>query len=194
MAYDKSFYEMYADYLTEKSVRASHDFIFRQFLEIAGSNLHVIDLGCGLGEYFQYGSFTRYVGVDKNNLGDGFRLIKEDYYDLDKVKDGLSLYLVVPNILVSLFSIECFYSVPDKYAFYERIFKEFPSIEFGLVSGFFYESKRNQETVGEAGGIVSHQTIEDPSLYISEVFTESRLHLKTPSKMFGPDVIEVWKI
>ncbi len=58
----------------------------------------------------------------------------------------------------------------------------------------FYESKRDLETVGETGGIVSHQTIEDPAKYISEAFSEFRIHMRTPSRMFGEDVIEVWKI
>ena len=193
MAYDKGFYEMYAEYLKEESVRISHDLVFRQFQKITGSGHSVLDLGCGLGEYGQYGQWLGgYTGVDKNYLGGKFRLIQADYHDLDKVKAGLR-DLYPPNTFVSLFSVECFHSASEKYAFYNKIFKTFPSIQFGLTGGFFYESKRGQETVGEAGGIVSYQTIEDQSLYISDVFTELRIHLKTPSKMFGQDVVEVWK-
>ena len=76
---------------------------------------------------------------------------------------------------------------------YEKVFAQFSSINFGLVVGLFYESKRGLEIVEETGGITSHQTIEDPSLFVSDVFTELRVHLRTPSAMFGQDVIEVWK-
>ena len=201
MAYDKSFYEKYADYLKEETVRKSHDVAFEQFRRIASGivseSLTILDLGCGLGEYCKYGEygelFRSYVGVDKNDYSGGkFRLIIEDYHDLDKVK--AECFDHYPRTaFVSLFSVECFHNAQEKYWFYERIFDVFPTIKFGLVSGFFYESKRSQETVGETGGIISYQTIEDPLLYISDVFIESRMYLKTPSKMFGDDVIEVWK-
>ena len=94
---------------------------------------------------------------------------------------------------ISLFSVECCQLATIKYDLYNRIFSEFPTIGYGLVGGFFYQSKRDQESVSETGEIISYQTIEDPSLYISNLFTELRIHLHTPSKMFGQDVIEVWK-
>jgi hypothetical protein len=193
MPYDKNFYEMYAKYLKEKNVRANHDFVFRQFKKMTEEFLFVVDLGCGLGEYHQYGLPFSYVGFDVNNLGGDFLLVQTDYHDFDMLKAGLHLRMI-PNVFVSLFSIECFHSADDKYALYRRIFETFPSIRFGLVGGFFYENKRGQEKVIEEGHIVSYQTIEDPSLYISDRFTEFRFHIHTPSKMFGPDVVEVWKI
>ena len=193
MAYDKGFYERYERYLKEESVRASHDLVFRQFEKVAGERLYVVDLGCGLGEFCQYGLPYSYVGVDLNYIGGHFRLIKTDYHDLDAVKARLYPYLT-PNAFVSLFSIECFHSAAEKYTLYRKIFETFPTIQFGLAGGFFYESKRGQETVGETGNIVSYQTIEDPVLYISDIFAEFRLHIRTPSQMFDSDVIEVWKI
>ena len=98
-----------------------------------------------------------------------------------------------PTAFVSLFSTELGHSPEEKYALYERIFARIPKLLYGLVGGFFYESKRGQEAVEEAGEIVSHQTIEDSSRHISKAFFEFRLHMHTPSKMFGEDVVEVWK-
>lgn len=192
MGYDPNFYKRYAEYLKEDNVRTSHDFAFSQFERLAGKKLWFVDLGCGLGEYWKHGSPFAYTGVDVNDPKVGFKFIQGDYHDLRALKLELSRNRIT-NAFVSLFSIECFHSAPEKYAFYHRVFEVFPSIRFGLVSGFFYESKRNQETVGETGGIVSYQTIEDQSLYVSNVFTELRMHIRTPSQMFGQDVVEVWK-
>ena len=193
MAYDKEFYDRYREYLREESVRRCHDFAFRQFKKLTDEFLFVVDLGCGLGEYYRYGQPSSYVGFDMNDLGGKFTLVQADYRDLHMLRAGLHLRMI-PNTFVSLFSVECFYSAVEKYAFYQSIFETFPSIKFGLVSGFFYESKRNQEKVEEAGEIVSYQTIEDSSRFISDIFTELRISIATPSKMFGPDVVEVWKI
>lgn len=127
------------------------------------------------------------------------RLIQTDYHDLETLSRILRSGSVMPslpftpNAFVSLFSVECFHSTPEKYEFYEKIFKTFSTIEFGLVGGFFYEGRRGEEKVGETGNIVSYQTIEKPWKYTSNWFTEFRMHIRTPSKMFGPDVVEVWK-
>ncbi len=191
MAYDQNFYRMYQAYLLEETVRASHDKAFEHFRRFTQPmSLLVVDLGCGLGEYSLYGSYTKYVGIDVNDAGQVKSFVHADYH----TSSFLKLLPFVPTAFVSLFSIECFHSAADKYALYNRIFFDIPSIKHGLVGGFFYESKRGLETVGETGDIVSYQTIEDPSRYISEAFSESRIHLRTPSKMFGDDVIEVWKI
>lgn len=148
------------------------------------------DLGCGIGEYSLFGHYKDYAGIDLNNAGEIRNFVQADYHDLGFV----GRLPFGPTAFVSLFSIECCHSADKKYALYEKIFAEVPTIEYGLAGGFFYESKRNLETVGEAGGLISHQTIEDPSKHISESFDEFRLHIRTPSKMFGEDVVEVWKI
>ncbi len=199
MAYDPDFYRMYAEYLKEVTVRASHNRAFNQFQRLARGDLQVVDFGCGLGEFWQYGAPARYIGVDVNDiegLRGNFQLIQTDYHDLQglsrMLRRGFTLPFL-PNAFVSLFSVECFHSVQERYELYGEVFETFPTIKFGLVSGFFYESKRGQETVGETGGIVSHQTIEDPWLHSSGLFTELRMHIRTPSRMFGQDVVEVWK-
>ena len=191
MAYDESFYRLYLDYLKEKTVRRSHNRAFEAFQKFTRpDSMLVMDIGCGLGEYSMHGHYADYAGIDLNNVGQIKSFVQADYHDFGFV-DELPFR---PTAFVSLFSIECCHSAERKYALYERIFTDIPSIKYGLVGGFFYESKREFETVGETGGIISYQTIEDPSHYISGTFLELRVHLQTPSKMFGKDVIEVWKI
>ncbi len=191
MPYDENFYCMYRKYLQESTVRRNHDAIFRLFASLVHPVLpQVMDLGCGVGEYAMYDPHhTAYVGIDLNNSGEVKSFIRRDYTALD-FSHRLPFS---PNAFISLFSIECCHPVKTRYALYEKIFTAFPSIRFGLASGFFYESKRNETTVGETGDIVSYQTIESPADYISNVFTELRSYIRTPSRMFGQDVIEVWK-
>jgi len=150
-----------------------------------------MDLGCGIGEYATYDQHhAAYVGIDLNNTGSITHFVQVDYLKLDFG----NLLPFLPNAFISLFSIECFHSAKNKYTLYNRLFSAFPTVKCGLVGGFFYESRRNQETVSEAGEIVSYQTIEDPSLHISDLFTELRIYIRTPSQMFGNDVVEVWKL
>ena len=191
MPYDENFYRIYREYLQEWIVRNNHDHIFSIFASLLlPDSPRVIDLGCGIGEYATYDlRYTAYIGIDLKNTGSVTSFVQADYLKLDF--EGLLPFS--PNAFVSLFSIECFHSAESKYALYNRLFSVFPAVKCGLVGGFFYESRRNQEVVSEAGEIVSYQTIEDPSLHISNLFTELRIHIRTPSQMFGNDVIEVWK-
>src|SRR3989344_4007285 len=105
---------------------------------------------------------------DLEGLRGNFQLVPTDYHDLKEIHRRLKYPDVVPkkwhlpNAFVSLFSVECFHPAQERYELYGKVFETFSTIEFGLVSGFFYEGKREQETVDETGGIVSHQTIEDP--------------------------------
>jgi len=192
MPYDENFYRIYRRYLEESTVRRSHDHVFTLFASLLFPDRpRVIDLGCGIGEYALYDVYhTEYVGVDLNNTGEVKKFIEADYMALGF---GRSVPFL-PNAFISSFSIECCHGVEQKYNFYNRVFSLFPTVHCGLVGGFFYESKRDNDVVSETGGIESHQTIEDPSLHISDLFTELRIHLRTPSKMFGADVIEVWKL
>ena len=191
MPYDESFYRRYREYLEEPVVRRNHDHIFKLFANLVlPEKLKVMDLGCGIGEYHIYDlRHSAYIGVDRKDTGNIPNFVEADYTAPD-----FNRHLpFTPNAFLSSFSIECCYLASAKYTIYNKLFWAFPCIRYGLAGGFFYESKRNQETVLETGDIVSYQTIEDPSLYISETFTELRAHLRTPSKMFGEDVVEVWK-
>src|SRR3989344_2345302 len=191
MPYDENFYRMYREYLQERIVRSNHDHMFSLFASLLlPDSPRVMDLGCGIGEYAIYDRrHAAYVGIDLNNTGSVTPFVQADYLKLDFG----NLLPFIPNAFISLFSIECFHTAKSKYTLSNRFFSAFPTVKFGLVGGFFYESRRNQETVSEAGEIMSYQTIEDPSLYISDLFTELRIHLRTPSQMFGSDVVEVWK-
>ena len=192
MPYDENFYRMYREYLQERIVRSNHDHMFSLLASLLlPDSPHVMDLGCGIGEYTTYDRrHLAYVGIDLNNTGSVTPFVQADYLKLD-FRNFLPF---IPNAFISLFSIECFHTAKSKYILYNRLFSVFPAIKCGLVGGFFYESRRNQETVSEAGEIVSYQTIEDQSLHISPLFTELRIHIRTPSQMFGNDVIEVWKL
>ena len=191
MPYDENFYRMYRQYLQEPIVRRNHDHVFALFASLLlPEKPRVMDLGCGIGEYATFDSHhTAYAGVDLNNTGNVANFVQADYRALD-FKEELSF---APNAFISLFSIECCHPAIAKYAFYEKLFKAFPWIQCGLAGGFFYESRRDKETVSETGDIVSFQSTEDPAQHISGIFTELRLHLRTPSAMFGQDVVEVWK-
>lgn len=191
MPYDENFYRMYLEYLREPTVRRNHSHMFVLFASLLlPDSPRVMDLGCGLGEYATYDPHhTAYTGIDLNNTGNVAQFIQADYTALD----FKHLLPFLPNAFISLFSTECCHPVEKKYDLYHRLFATFPAIRRGLASGFFYESRRSEEVVSETGEIVSFQTIEDPSRHISDLFTELRIHLRTPSQMFGGDVIEVWK-
>jgi hypothetical protein len=81
----------------------------------------------------------------------------------------------------------------DKYAFYEKIFMEY-DIQMALVAGFYYRNRIQEDKVTETGGIVSYQSIEDQRNYPCNNFIEMRTYIDVPSKMFGDDVVEVWKL
>jgi hypothetical protein len=203
VAYDIEFFAQYAKYLKEPIVRHNHNQVFRWFynmseplVRVAGTpkffNHSVIDLGCGLNEFGQYGISSYYVGVDlaPSRIDNTFMHVQADY---TKDENLWSKLPYKPNTFVSLFSAECCLNVQDRYALYRRLFAN-PDIKCGLSSGFYYKSKRHEETVGETGGIQSFQTIDDIGSDVVLDVQEVRLIMETPSKMFGPDVVEVWKV
>ncbi|MDE1855161.1 MAG: class I SAM-dependent methyltransferase [Candidatus Micrarchaeota archaeon] len=192
VSYSSDFYRMYADYLREGLVRKNHDNIFAGFGRFTQQEpLYVVDLGCGLGEYELHGHYAGYTGIDLNNATSRKRnFVQADYTKLD----FFERLPFKPNAFVSLFSTELMLNAKDKYAFYERIFTDVASIQYGLVSGFIYENRADLEKVVEPGGVVSYQSIENPARHTSGAFAEARIYKRTPSKMFGGDVVEVWKM
>lgn len=177
--YDQEFYGAYREYLREPGVRSVHDWVFDVFVQHVGHQWTsgVVDLGCGLQEF---GSYVRdltpwcYIGLDKNGY--------PSWDFADPVPEA--------DIFVSLFAAECVLG-PAKYEFYKRAFAE-SGAEYGLVSGFYYRGREHETLIPETGGIVSYQTVEPQPMH-SE-FREWRLVVSCPSRMFGPDVVEVWKI
>jgi len=193
MVYDQSFYQAYKSYLAEATVRRAHDWL----LKIASDNpdfKNVVDFGCGeFNEFLVHGRPEKYIGVDVNVSSQDTkqRVIHADY------RNAANLAKLIqpdaPTAFVSLFSTEITAPFEDNYCFYERIFRDIPTIRSGLVSGFYYESKKGQNPIGETGGIQSYQTLENIEDVSSDTFEERRVILPVPSAMFGQDVFEIWK-
>lgn len=193
MGYDQDFYNAYKSYLAEPRVRAAHDSIFA-FASLNPSFQNVVDFGCGaFNEFLVYAKPLKYVGIDVNvSPEEGKRrLIKADYRKIDNLKNIVNPDL--PTAFVSLFSTEITAQIYKNYEFYEKVFRELTTIKSGLVSGFYYVSKKSRNPIEEAGGIVSYQTLENIEDFNSKIFNEKRVILPVPSKMFGEDVFEVWK-
>jgi hypothetical protein len=199
MSYNKSFYERYADYLKEKSVREAHDWIFSLFTYKWKDGERYpfgdyIDLGCGkCNEFFHYYRHGYYMGVDLNADENNRKIImrRGDYRDKKFLKSVMDEN---HGAFVSLFSSEITAPYEENYKLYNWIFKTFPNIRAGLVSGFYYEKRKHSVRIRETGDIISFQSIENYSDCKRIGYTEKRIYLPVPSKMFGPDVVEVWKI
>jgi hypothetical protein len=183
--YNEDFYDNYKDYLKEPTVRKVHDRMLNLFVKLfpLDEELNVIDFGCGLCEYHQFGAYDNYIGIDQIKLAP--HVVQGDYIKIGKINIGN----FEPSAFVSLFSIEC--CLKEKYEFYRKIFRENENIQAGLLSGFYYEERKDSEIVVETGGIKSYQTIEKQEIWPE--FIEMRVYERVPSKMFGHDVVEVWK-
>ena len=197
--YDKEFYKAYEKYLKEPFVRQQHDFafsVFRPIQESIGAP-SIIDLGCGKSqEYLNYHKTKGfwYTGIDQN-VGNSNRvwgkvLKKGDYRDkafLRKViNDG-------HNLFISLFSSELGASYEENYGFYNWLFRSFPSLKAGMVSGLYHANRKDENPMIANGNKVYQTTeaIEEPQRI---GYTENRIILQVPSKFFGPHEVEVWKI
>lgn len=195
MAYDAAFFALYKVYLGETLVRSTHDAMFDMlFSHLSPAKPRILDLGCGVGELVNFypAKDYAYYGVDVESHGPHCSA------ELDYTSDDLYRLLPQtpfrPNCFVSLFSAECCLSANAKYELYGNFFADWPTITCGLVSGFYYRNRVAQVKVAEAGGIESYQTIERATDYGSSLFTEFRCEMAVPSRMFGDDVVEVWKL
>jgi hypothetical protein len=183
--YQDAFYKQYeAEFIKDPSVRKAHDWIF----SIADKNWDfrdVLDLGCGEAQEFRrFGPAGRYCGVDSTAKAANVRL---DYRRMD-----WRAWPVCATAFVSLFSVEITSTPSANYRLYEQLFTH-KNIGSGLVSGFYYTDRKNENPVKEVGGVTSFQTLESVEDVVSPVFTETRIVLPVPSAMFGPNVVEVWK-
>jgi hypothetical protein len=194
MGYNDNFYIEYKKYLREPDVRAAHGKMFRLFdlILLNGiSKTKIVDLGCGVCEFthHEFRNKNNYFGIDKNNFDNREDVIIGDYLNLNLLDETP----FKPDVFISLFSTENMMPAQEKYKFYEELFKKVPTLEFGMVAGFFYKSHKTDYVVQETGEIVSYQSIEAQKDYDSSIFWEIRTHIDVPSKMWGPDVVEVWK-
>jgi hypothetical protein len=199
MTHDSNFYKVYAEYLKEPRVRKVHDRVLFLANYLDYSFKRVIDLGCGQGNEFRHHCWVGsnddglYVGIDHNvelSIGSHVKTLPADYRKIDTISSFIEKYELTSA--VSLFSIECTASCAENYAFYEQLFRN-TKIKSMLSSGFYYSHAKNQETIIENGNIL-YQTIENIESVVSSVFGETRIIVLCPSKLFGEDVIEVWKI
>ena len=195
MPYDDKFFEAYREYLKEPLVRTVHDSMFRVLEKhLAPLWPRVLDLGCGVGEFANFYNCKcelngghAYFGVDLQSHGSHCSAVADYTKELPSLPFN-------PNCFISLFSVECCLDANSKYGLYNRAFKDLPSVSCALVSGFYYRSRASFERVQEVGGIESYQTIEQAIQHPSSVFSEFRNTVAVPSKMFGDDVVEVWKL
>jgi hypothetical protein len=189
MGYDAKFYKAYSDFLKDRSVRKAHEFVL-MIVATQADFSDVIDLGCGqCQEFRRYGGCAYYKGIDLN-AEDHLGIVKGNYRDWLTLRREISKK---QKSFVSLFSSEITAPYQENYKLYSFIFKTFPHIKYGLVSGFYYKSRKHQNPILETGSITRYQTLESIEDCKRVDFTERRIILPVPSKMFGKDVIEVWK-
>ena len=197
--YDSAeFWDQYAQFLEESRGRHRSAVTSLTFRKTRPRS--VLDLGCGAWNsafdlLYESPSTTKpfsYLGVDLPTVPNdgGHSLLRCDYRrDLGLIQRACAMD--PPNVFVSFFSTELSANAEDNLALYHKLFEVFP-IDWALVSGFFYSDHPGEETVMEAGGLRSYQTISD--LYIGDTFTERRLTLPAPSSLFGPSVVEVFRL
>jgi hypothetical protein len=198
--YGQDFYERYAEYLDEPVVREMHGWVIGTLVE-NGFRDRVLDLGCGRSrEFRRHCEPNAYLGMDVNaeqcypETVDR-QSVRCDYRTCLDNSDTLRLIQAFrPWAFVSLFSSEIMDAPKQNYKFYARLFTEIPHIQRGLVSGFYYASRKDLALVEEAGGVRSYQTLEHMESVQSKVFEERRVTIHVPSKMFGDDVYEIWKL
>lgn len=184
------FWAAYAEYV--KETRAVHQ---RVTTLLTGHRplTAIVDLGCGrTKEALRLFSPLRYIGVDADPAVGAD--ITMNYRDVE----GLRLAMKHPNLetlrhpstFVSLFSTELTASPEVNTEYYAKLFNTFPSLRRGVVAGFYYSRRRTEPTVSEAGGLTSWQSIGD----LTVSMRETRVALRVPSKLFGDDVVEVWRL
>lgn len=197
---DNDFWIAYGEYLDESRDRhlAAVNALFEgEGLPVTGRR--ILDLGCGkFQEARSLLAPKDYLGVDVDPPEDLFGF-KADYRKewgivadtaLNPSKGDDALF---PDLIVSLFSVEITASAEPNRELYELAFRDVPTVKHILSAGFYYTDKTGHNPVEEAGGLKSWQTLDllDPH---NKVFSESRLYVPAPSKLFGPNVVEVWKL
>lgn len=208
------FWKAYGEYLEESAGR--HQKALDALNVFADSPLlwrrHVLDLGCGKHASASWlTDAKRYLGVDVDppdrpaklyvHNPTQYNFFKADY------RDDLGIIIdtamnpwgndepLFPELVTSLFSIEITDISDNNYAIYQELFRHLPMLKYIVASGFYYTDKTLEIWVEEAGGLKSFQTIDplcpEPE---DEDFTEYRVYLPAPSTLFGPNVVEVWKL
>ena len=187
---DEGFWQAYEEFVKESLPRheAAVDLLYYNGRNYFDEDV-LLDLGCGKSnEAHRLIDAWSCMEVDSNDVGAMYQL---DYRtQLPEIINKTKLF--EPTIVSSLFSIEITAPAEDNYKLYETLFNEVKSLKTGLVSGFYYTDKMNENPVEEVGGLKSYQTLDLMSEH--KLFSEKRLYVPAPSKLFGPNVIEVWKL
>jgi hypothetical protein len=190
-----NFYELYKSYLAEERVRTVHDAVLQAAMGHPALQ-RVVDLGCGQGnEFFHYGQPALYVGLDQNAapLHEAHRIRwKADYRDVHFIQEIVGTYDL--TAAVSLFSTELTWPPTANQRYYEELFGQ-TRIQAIFVAGGYAEHAEGEETILEAGNLVSYQTFGGfAGLAPTSVFDETRICVACPSTMFGEDIIEVYRL
>ena len=165
---------------------------------------YVIDLGCGrlhLGASLFADWGYDYIGVDlePQHLDgdddpvsfekaiaedrDSYSVVQADYRDLP-------WHLVSSHsVVVSLFSTELYLDDPDE--LYQRIFKV-AGVRAIVAAGVLYRGHEEANRIFE-GDVPVRQT-KAACEKSNPLWRETRICCNVPSTMFGPDVIEVWRV
>lgn len=201
--YTKHFYDRYRGHLTEPHVRYTHDAMFKilDSLHPALGHMKVIDFGCGTGEFDKYHKeHSFYTGIDSSpDAGSDLRIWSggSGLITADFLEDGWQKQIDFnPTVFVGLFSTEIVMPPEQRYKFYKKVFLDFPSIKLGMVSGFYYDSKKHDSVIEEksdAGIFTVYQTVESQGAFQNNIFDELRCYRNVPSELWGEDLVEVWK-
>ncbi len=197
MSYDtEQFWEQYRAYKTETA--EVHEQAFQLCL-VASAVLwmdsdRLVNLGSGpdpepmfKGRGFSVLSVDPQLGnkTDEDNLTLG--------YEDDAFISEVSARTGEPFLVTSFFSTEVVLAPERSRELYDGLFRV--GAQAAIVSGFYYRGKRDQATVQEPGGLESYQSILPLEDTPGEVHEEKfRITLPVPSTMFGPDVVEVWRV
>jgi hypothetical protein len=194
-ASNDEFYLLYADYVADPAVRKVHDAVLRAAM-LHPALRRVVDLGCGRSnEFFHYGNPEFYIGIDQNAIAvdEGRRITLEaNYRDREIVKRLIDEHAL--TAAVSLFSTELTCPSDANHAYYEALFRHTP-VQAIFVAGCYAEHAQGEETIIETGGLVSFQTFGGfESAFPTDLFDETRVCVACPSRMFGEDLIEVYRL
>lgn len=189
---NKLFWDKYKNYIKECYPRHFKVTQMLRSTSYATVGQRILDLGSGACKESKSLFWpSRYFGVDANVDPKEEGILCDYRKDFDRILKEIPFS---PQCFTSIFSSELTAPQEENYSLYERLFRTFSSIKWGIVSGFYYGSKRNEKVVKETGGLESYQSILDLSEIKSSLFREIRIQIPGPSKMFGDDVIEVWKL
>lgn len=178
-------YQEYADASAPKHRAAA-----RALLPNATFVPQVLDLGCGETQIARsLWHPENYIGLDLHATRADH---KADITDFEQVRPFLMQQET--RLVVSLFALDVILPDPDTYI--NQIFSAASTVGYVLTSGFYYTDRRHEnpteERLPDGTALTSYQTLAPPKPL--EYATQQQLHFPNPSKLFGPNVIEVWRL